>query len=159
MNDENKDLIIDELLGLNTNNDVQSQIDVAQQRIISEMKKDEIIKDELDTITLDPKNDNFVAIIKDNVNYCVSELKEVNEAMTKINEQKNTEMFFRKSENIKLLSQYMSKMASVNQKTLDLLILLLGASGKISDDYDMILQTLDELGELNNGEAEVLNYL
>ena len=67
MNDENKDLIIDELLGLNTNNDVQSQIDVAQQRIISEMKKDEIIKDELDTITLDPKNDNFVAIIKDNV--------------------------------------------------------------------------------------------
>ncbi len=35
----------------------------------------------------------------------------------------------------------------------------LGASGKMADDYDTILKTIDELGELNGGETEVLNYL
>lgn len=163
---EKKDFIVDELLGLNGDSDIELNeekgnysIEEVQQRIVESMKKDNIIDSELNSAILDPKNDTFVSIIKDNVNYCVNELKDVNEAMEKINSQKNSEMFFRKSENIKLLSQYMSKMATVNQKTLDLLILLLGASGKISDEYETILATIDELGELNNGEAEVLNYL
>lgn len=160
MNDEEKDFIIDELLNLNNQEEKdQISIDDVQNRIISEMKNDNLIDKEMSNTILDPKNETFVSIIKDNVNFCVDELKQVNEAMDKITNQKNSEMFFRKSENIKLLSQYMSKMASVNQKTLDLLILLLGASGKISDDYETILTTIDELGELNKGETEVLNYL
>lgn len=178
MRDE-KDFIIDELLGLNSpenedkedvveevseNNEPTEEVkeeslEDIQKNIIKEMKKESLIDAEINKTLLDPKNDTFVTIIKDNVSFCVDELKEVNEAMNKIGAQKNSEMFFRKSENIKLLSQYMSKMANVNQKTLDLLILLLGASGKISDEYETILKTIDELGELNNGEAEVLNYL
>lgn len=175
---ENKDFIIDELLGLNpeeenTDNEEKEipdnevlpdsseelSLEETQNKILNELKKDNLIDYELNSSILDPKNDTFVSIIRDNVNFCVDELKEVNLAMDKISNQKNTELFFRKSENIKLLSQYMSKMANVNQKTLDLLILLLGASGKISEEYETILATLDELGELNNGEAEVLNYL
>ena len=163
MNDNEKDFIIDELLNLNSSDEKDENkvisIEEVQNRIVSEMKNDNLIDKELNTSVLDPKNETFVSIIKDNVNFCVDELKQVNEAMDKISNQKNSEMFFRKSENIKLLSQYMSKMASVNQKTLDLLILLLGASGKISDDYETILTTIDELGDLNKGETEVLNYL
>ena len=167
MNEE-KDFIIDELLGLNssevTKNEAVSDgentsLEEIQNKIIAEMKKENIIDQELNAATLDPKNELFVSVIKENVNFCVSELKEVNETMEKISAQKNSEMFFRKSENIKLLSKYMSKMANVNQKTIDLLILLLGASGKISDEYETILSTIDELGELNRGEVEVLNYL
>jgi hypothetical protein len=181
---EEKDFIVDELLGLNSNetkedSDTHTEneekiepaleeevveekvesIEDVQKTIVNELKKGNIINDELSNTSLDPKNDTFVSIIKDNVSFCVDELKDVNDAMTKISSQKNSEMFFRKSENIKLLSQYMAKMANVNQKTLDLLILLLGASGKISDEYETILTTIDELGELNHGEAEVLNYL
>ncbi len=175
MNDE-KDFIVDELLGLNYNTDKKEEdikeqnkdiidiknetsIEDIQKRIVSEMKKENIIDSELNNAILDPKNDTFVSLIKDNVNFCIDELKSIDEAMEKISNQKNSEMFFRKSENIKLLSQYMSKMANVNQKTLDLLILLLGASGKISDEYETILTTIDELGALNSGETEVLNYL
>ena len=29
----------------------------------------------------------------------------------------------------------------------------------MADDYDTILKTIDELGEINGGEVEVLNYL
>lgn len=177
---DKKDFIVDELLGLNSQineedtdiddietkqepveevNETPVSLEDAQNRIVSMMKKENLIDDKLSNTVIDPKSDTFVSIIKDNVNYCVDELKDINDAMKKISSQKNSEMFFRKSENIKLLSQYMSKMATVNQKTLDLLILLLGASGKISDEYETILTTIDELGELNSGEAEVLNYL
>ena len=50
-------------------------------------------------------------------------------------------------------------MSEVQQKTLDLLVMFLGASGKMADDYDTILKTIDELGEVNGGEVEVLDYL
>ncbi len=156
-----KDYIVDELLGLNGDEytSVDHSIEEEQKRILQEMRSESIISTDMNDIMLDPKDDGFVSIIKENVNFCVNELKEVNTAMNAINNQKNTEMFFKKGENIKLLSQYMSRVANVNQKTLDLLILLLGASGKISDEYETILATIDELGKLNNGEAEVLNYL
>lgn len=158
---EKKDYIVDELLGLNGEDfaSIDNSIEEEQRRIIKEMRSESIISTDISDIILDPKNDSFVSIIKENVNFCVNELKEVNSAMETINNQKNTEMFFKKSENIRLISQYMSRVANVNQKTLDLLILLLGASGKISDEYETILATIDELGRLNNGEAEVLNYL
>ena len=158
---DKKDYIVDEFLGLNGEEYVGIDPTIAeeQRRIIKEMRSESIISTDISDTVLDPRNDGFVSIIKENVNFCVNELKEVNSAMTAINNQKNTEMFFKKSENIKLLSQYMSRVANVNQKTLDLLILLLGASGKISDEYETILSTIDELGRLNNGEAEVLNYL
>ena len=179
-----KDYIIDEFLGLNsehkekeiekTQNDnsiiseeenpsikveKEQTLEETQIKILEEMKKENLLKNEINSTFLDPRHDNFITTVKDNVNFCVDELKEINEAMEKISTQKNSELFFKKSENIKLLSQYMSKMANVNQKTIDLLILLLGASGKISDNYETILATIDELGELNNGEAQVLNYL
>ena len=158
--DKNKDLIVDENLGLNTPKKEEIDEQVVNEedfRIVNELKNGDVIG--VDDIPLDPKSNEFVSIIKDNVNFCVNELKAVDEAMNKISSQKNSELFFRKSESIKILSEYMSKMAVVNQKTLDLLILLLGASGKISDEYDMIMNTIDELSELNNGEAEVLKYL
>lgn len=157
--DKDKDYIIDELLGLNEEIQIDDELEKEQKRIIRELRNDNIITSNISNMTLDVRNESFVSLIKDNVSFCVDELKKVNVAMDKINSQKNSEMFFKKSENIKLISQYVSKMAIVNQKTLDLLILLLGASGKISDEYDTIISTIDELGKLNNGEAEVLNYL
>jgi len=79
--------------------------------------------------------------------------------MDKIETQKNTESFWKKGENIKTISKYVNKMSDIQQKTLDLIVMFLGASGKMADDYDTILKTIDELGELNGGETEVLNYL
>lgn len=157
MNNDNKDLIVDEELGLNTPKTDEQVINEEDFRIVKELKEQNIIG--VDEIPLDPKSNEFITIIKDNVNFCVKELKDVDVAMNKISSQKNSELFFRKSESIKILSEYMSKMAVVNQKTLDLLVLLLGASGKVSDEYETIMNTIDELSDLNDGEAEVLKYL
>ncbi len=106
-----------------------------------------------------PSNDEFINIVKENIGFCAKEIKDVSATMDKIESQKGTESFWKKGENIKTISKYVNKMADVQQKTLDLLVMFLGASGKMAEDYDTILQTIDELGEVNGGEAEVLNYL
>lgn len=107
----------------------------------------------------DPASTEFINIVRDNINLCAREIKEISETMQKIEAQKGSESFWKKSENIKTISKHINKMSDVQQKTLDLLVMFLGASGKMADDYDTILKTIDELGELNGGEAEVLNYL
>ena len=142
----------------NITND-SDNIENAQKNILAQLEKENLVNEEIKSIVLDPKNDLFLATVKDNINYCVNELKDIETTMQQISNQRNSEMFFKKSENIRLISQYMSKIATVNQKTLDLLILLLGAGSKISEEYHTILITIDELGSLNNGEAEVLSYL
>jgi len=113
-------------------------------------KKEEIV---------DPASTEFINIVRDNINLCAREIKEVSETMQKIEAQKGSESFWKKSENIRTISKHVNKMSEIQQKTLDLLVMFLGASGKMADDYDTILKTIDELGELNGGETEVLNYL
>ena len=108
---------------------------------------------------VDAASNEFINIVRDNIDFCTKEIKDISETMVRIETQKNTESFWKKSENIKNISKYVNKMSDIQQKTLDLLVMFLGASGKMADDYDTILKTIDELGELNGGETEVLNYL
>ena len=108
---------------------------------------------------VDASSSEFINIVKENIDFCAKEIKEVSETMNKIESQKNSESFWKKSENIRTISKHVNKVSEVQQKTLDLLVMFLGASGKMADDYDTILKTIDELGELNGGEQEVLNYL
>jgi hypothetical protein len=108
---------------------------------------------------VDASSSEFINIVRDNINLCAKEIKEISETMQQIEGQKNSESFWRKGENIKTISRNVNKMSEVQQKTLDLLVMFLGASGKMADDYDTILKTIDELGEVNGGEVEVLNYL
>ena len=108
---------------------------------------------------VDASSSEFIKIVRDNIDFCTKEIKEISQTMDKIETQKNSESFWKKSENIKTISKHVNKMSDIQQKTLDLLVMFLGASGKMADDYDTILITIDELGELNGGETEVLNYL
>ena len=141
------------------------------QDILDELDEieDETTTEEVQVIDVDEKKKNnvvvdaasseFINIVRDNISLCASEIKEISETMQKIESQKNTESFWKKSENIRTISKNVNKMSEVQQKTLDLLVMFLGASGKMADDYDTILKTIDELGEVNGGEVEVLDYL
>ena len=122
-------------------------------------KEIEVIDDEDKKPIVDASSSEFINIVRDNIDFCTKEIKEISSTMDKIEAQKNTESFWKKSENIRTISKYVNKMSEIQQKTLDLLVMFLGASGKMADDYNTILKTIDELGELNGGETEVLNYL
>jgi len=119
----------------------------------------EVIDEQSKQQIIDAASSEFINIVRDNIDFCTKEIKDISETMNTIESQKNTEAFWKKSENIKTISKYVNKISDIQQKTLDLLVMFLGASGKMADDYDTILKTIDELGELNGGETEVLNYL
>lgn len=131
------------------------------------IEKNEVNKEEIIEVIDKPKQEQivdaasaeFVTIVRNNIDFCAKEIKDISSTMDKIEAQKSSESFWKKSENIKIISKHVNKMSEIQQKTLDLLVMFLGASGKMADDYDTILKTIDELGELNGGEAEVLNYL
>ena len=108
---------------------------------------------------IDASSVEFINLVKENINSCAKEIKKISETMDKIEAQKGSEAFWKKGENIRTISKNVNKMSEVQQKTLDLLVLFLGSSNKMADDYDTILKTIDELGEVNGGEAEVLDYL
>ena len=125
-----------------------------------EVKNEEVeIIEEPKQPVVDAASSEFINIVRNNIDFCAKEIKEVSETMEKIESQKNSESFWKKSENIRTISKYVNRVSEVQQKTLDLLVMFLGASGKMADDYDTILKTIDELGELNGGEAQVLDYL
>lgn len=147
--------VIDELDSL------QDSIEVEAEEI-----KPKNLDEEIQVIDIEEKKEivdaastEFINIVRNNISDCAKEIKEVSETMQKIESQKNSESFWKKGENIRTISKNVNKMSEIQQKTLDLLVMFLGASGKMADDYDTILQTIDELGEVNGGEVEVLNYL
>ena len=147
--------ILDELDSL------EDTIEVTAQEInpINLEEEIQIIDIEEKKEIVDAASGEFINIVRDNIKTCAKEIKEVSETMQKIESQKNSESFWKKGENIKTISKNVNKMSEIQQKTLDLLVMFLGASGKMADDYDTILKTIDELGEVNGGEVEVLNYL
>lgn len=149
--------VLDELDAISESNGEEEVKSQKNEEIIEEV---EIIDEkEAKQEIVDAASSEFINIVRDNINICAKEIKDVSETMQKIEAQKNSESFWKKGENIRTISKYVNKMSEVQQKTLDLLVMFLGASGKMADDYDTILKTIDELGELNGGEVEVLNYL
>ncbi len=156
--------VLDELDNLEDDSANEETITVSDESIYQSNQENlseeiEILDEKPKQQIVDAASSEFINIVRNNIDFCSREIKEVSATMSKIEEQKGTESFWKKSENIKTISKYVSKISDVQQKTLDLLVMFLGASGKMADDYDTILKTIDELGELNGGETEVLNYL
>ena len=50
---------------------------------------------------VDASSVEFINIVRDNIDFCAKEIKEVSETMDKIESQKNSESFWKKSENIR----------------------------------------------------------
>src|SRR5262249_25123936 len=69
------------------------------------------------------------------------------------------EAFFSKGKNINSLAEYTGTLASVQQKSLDMIVLLLRAAVKMKGRYDIVLDSIEELSQAQTGKVEVLNYL
>jgi uncharacterized protein YoxC len=54
---------------------------------------------------------------------------------------------------------YVNKVTTVQQKTLDLMVLLMGGLGKVKEDYNLIIESIDILSKEHEGDIEVLEYL
>ena len=70
-----------------------------------------------------------------------------------------TVSFIKKGENIRKLADNLVVMSSVQQRTLNMVVLLMGAASRMKSDYNIIMESIEELSKSHSGSVDVLEYL
>lgn len=108
---------------------------------------------------IEKRTENYLEKIKMALTESSSELADVSKTMGLIQSQGGWNSFWNKGNNIKTISEHINKITTVHQKTLDLIVLLMGGLGQVKGDYNFIIETIEELSKDHDGDIEVLNYL
>jgi len=104
-------------------------------------------------------NGEYIATIQAAIENSAKDIKRVSKVTASIKAQGGLESFWKKGANIQALAVNLGTVASVQQRTLDMLILLMSASGRMKKDYHVIIESIEELGKSHAGSVEVLDYL
>lgn len=102
---------------------------------------------------------DFVSQIRDTMRGCVRDIENVSRKTQEIQAQGGWEAFWSKGKNINALAEHMGLLASVQQKSLDMTVLLMSAAAKMKGRYDIILESIEDLSHSQAGKVEVLDYL
>jgi hypothetical protein len=62
-------------------------------------------------------------------------------------------------QNIKDIAQHVAKLTKIQKTSLDLIVLIMGAAGTMKADYNIIINSIEELSKQHGGSVEVLDYL
>jgi hypothetical protein len=109
---------------------------------------------------LTPNRENhYIDKVQKAIKSCASDIARVSRLSANIKAQDGWDSFWKKGENIKLLADNLGVLASVNQRTLDMLVLLIGATGRVKSDYNILIESIDELSKSHSGSVQVLDYL
>jgi len=103
------------------------------------------------------QNNGYVEKIKNTIAACSSDISNTSKGAAQLNA--NGGGWFKKGENIREISGYVVTLSSVQQRTLDMVVLLIGAAGRMKTDYNVILESIDELSKSHSGSVDVLEYL
>jgi hypothetical protein len=102
-------------------------------------------------------NNGYVEKIKNTIAACSSDISKISKGASQLNA--NGGGLFKKGENIREISGYVVTLSSVQQRTLDMVVLLIGAAGRMKTDYNVILDSIEELSKSHSGSVDVLEYL
>lgn len=97
--------------------------------------------------------------IQKTIALCADDLKEVGMQMGEIRQQGGWQKFWKAGNNVDSVAGHVAKMSDVQQKSLDLIVLLMGASNKLKEDYGTILESIEDLSQSNGDNPQVLDYL
>jgi len=103
------------------------------------------------------QNNGYVEKIKNTIAACSSDISNISKGGSQLNA--NGGGLFKKGENIREISGYVVTLSSVQQRTLDMVVLLIGAAGRMKTDYNVILESIEELSKSHSGSVDVLEYL
>lgn len=103
------------------------------------------------------QNNGYVEKIKNTISACSSDISNISRGAAQLNATGGG--WFKKGENIREISGYVVTLSSVQQRTLDMVVLLIGAAGRMKTDYNVILESIDELSKSHAGSVDVLEYL
>ena len=97
--------------------------------------------------------------IQEAISKCATDIKHVSQTMVDIQTQGGWDAFWKKSQNIREIADHVNVMTTVQQKSLDLIVLLMGAAGRIKADYDIIIDSIEDLSIQHESDVGVLEYL
>ncbi|MEK0336931.1 MAG: hypothetical protein QQN41_05795 [Nitrosopumilus sp.] len=97
--------------------------------------------------------------IKETIESCTNDLQIISQKMSEIQAQGGWDKFWQKSNNIDSIANHVEMVATIQQKSLDLIILLIGAAGTMKSDYNVIIDSIEDLSKQHSGSVEVLDYL
>jgi DNA repair exonuclease SbcCD ATPase subunit len=103
--------------------------------------------------------DSIEEQIRNNIEKCTNDIELVSNKMIEIREQGGWNKFWNKGNNIDELAKYNEKITDIQKRSLDLIILLMGASFRVKRDYNTIIDSIEELTESHPENIEVLKYL
>ena len=97
--------------------------------------------------------------IQKTIQASVSELTKVNVSSQQIQAQGGFRTFLKAGRNIQDLAGHLQTVTTVQEKSLDLLVMLLGVSSNLKENYDEILGSIEEASQQHGNDAEVIDYL
>jgi hypothetical protein len=103
------------------------------------------------------QNNGYVEKIKNTIAACSSDISNTSKGAAQLNA--NGGGWFKKGENIREIAGYVVTLSSVQQRTLDMVVLLMGAAGRMKTDYNVILESIEELSKSHSESVDVLEYL
>jgi hypothetical protein len=102
---------------------------------------------------------HYAEKVQASIRTCTSDIANVSRIAAEIKSQGGWERYWKKSQNIALLADNVATMSSVQQRMLDMMILLMGAAGRMKSDYNIIIESIEDLSKSHSGTIEVLEYL
>lgn len=90
---------------------------------------------------------------------CSDTLAEISKTMSSIQSQGGWDSFWNRGNNIRQISEYVNKVTTVQRKTLDLVVLLMGGLRNTKRDFHIVMEGIDKLEQKHYGEIEVLEFL
>ena len=106
------------------------------------------------------QNSGFVNQIKTSIRDCSYDISRVSDISSHIKATGGWDSFIhKKGENIRKLADNLVVMSSVQQRTLNMVVLLMGATSRMKSDYNIIMESIEELSKSHSGSVDVLEYL
>ncbi|MBU9721616.1 MULTISPECIES: hypothetical protein [Bacillaceae] len=102
---------------------------------------------------------NFPEVIRQTIIDSTKSLNQITIEAAGIRTQNGWKNFWAKSQNINTIAEHLEQVAMVQKKSLDMILLLMGASGRMKTDYDVIINTINDLNEGYKDNDIVIEHL
>jgi methyl-accepting chemotaxis protein len=110
------------------------------------------------TLTVVKTDNEIVENVRETMQSISQEIQSISRNSLEIKNQGGWDAFWKRSENIQSLAGFTNDMALLQQKTLNLLVLLLNGTVRMKTDYNEIIETIEVLSK-EESDVKVLAYL
>lgn len=113
----------------------------------------------IESSSFEKRGDKHATAIKQDIEVCTEALASISKLSMEIKAQGAIEGWWNSGQNMRQLAENLAQAASVQQKTINMVVLLMAATGRMKSDYNVIMESIEELSRSHSGSVEVLEYL